>query len=187
MESKEDATPELVFEGYEPGLKIQRIETAELPEGRELVIHPFKRFVNSLPGHKGHRLPLPQKYVEGWPADEDIHLSPRHGAEEEEWKRSSGYSSQLGMVKTATMSTGTPSPGRSRGTTQSTHTHADNEDTRMSMDSMRALSSALDDAAYHRSIKRRQVLQELIDTETHYVSGLKSLSNVGIWLSAEHC
>jgi hypothetical protein len=42
-----------------------------------------------------------------------------------------------------------------------------------------ALSTLIDDEAQNRALRRRQVLQEIITTESDYIFGLKALTNVG--------
>ncbi|RMJ27051.1 hypothetical protein PHISP_02060 [Aspergillus sp. HF37] len=177
MESKEDAVPELVLENAESGLQAARIDDAEEPADRDLIVHPFKRWVNSL--RKNWRPPLPEKCVEGWPDVGGNTLSPYHGTQDQQWESLSAYSSQLGTVKTTSMSIPSQRGVRSRGTTASTTNQSGNSDIRTSIDSLKPTQSAtLDEAAHSRSIKRRQLLQEIVDTESDYVFGLKSLSNV---------
>jgi hypothetical protein len=185
MESKDDAVPELVLENAESGLQAARIDDAEELADRGLIVHPFKKWVNSL--RKNWRPPLPEKFVEGWPDADGNTLSPYHGAQDQQWESLSAYSSQLGTVKTTSMSVPSQRGVRSRGTTASTTNQSGNSDTRTSIDSLKPTQSAtLDEAAHSRSIKRRQLLQEIVDTESDYVSGLKSLSNVcsGVYLAA---
>ena len=178
MELTEEIVPEVILENSESGLKVVRIDDAEELADRDLIVHPFKRWVNSLRTKKGRRPGL-EKYVEGWPTLDGNNPSPYQGSQEQQWEQLSGHSSQLGTVKTTSMSITSQSVVRSRGNTQSTTNHSGNSDTRMSVDSLRpSLSHAVDDAAHSRSIKRRQLLQEIVNTESDYVSGLKSLSNV---------
>lgn len=177
MESKEDV-PELVLENPESGLRVMQIDDSQQLEDRDLIVHPFKRLVNSLRAKRSRQPFLQEKYVEGWPGDGSNGLSPYHVVHDQQWEQLSGYSSQLGTVKTSSMSIGSQSAVRSRGTTQSTTNHS-NSDPRTSIDSLKpTLSPGVDEAAHGRSMKRRQILQEIVDTESDYVSGLKSLSNV---------
>lgn len=178
MESKDGLVPELILENSESGLKVVRIDDAEEPTDRDLIVHPFKRWVNSLRTKKGRR-PCLEKYVEDWPTIDGNNLSPYQASQEQQWERLSGHSSQLGTVKTISMSIASQSVMRSRGATQSTTNHSGNSDSRTSADSLRpTLSPTIDEATHTRSIKRRQLLQEIVSTESDYVSGLKSLSNV---------
>ena len=49
----------------------------------------------------------------------------------------------------------------------------------MSIDSnMLTPTFSLDEAAWNRATKRRQLLREMLDTEASYVAGLKALANV---------
>ena len=124
-----------------------------------------------------------EKYVEGWPTVDGNNLSPHQGSQEQQWEQLSGHSSQLGTVKTTSMSIASQSVVRSRGTTQSTTNQSGNSDTRTSVDSLRpTLSPTIDEAAHSRSIKRRHLLQEIVRTESDYVFGLKSLSDVCLWI-----
>lgn len=182
MESGDDSIPEVVLENSESGLRVVRIDDAEQPADRDLIVHPFKRWVNSLRTKKGRR-PCLEKYVEGWPTVDGNNLSPHQGSQEQQWEQLSGHSSQLGTVKTTSMSIASQSVVRSRGTTQSTTNQSGNSDTRTSVDSLRpTLSPTIDEAAHSRSIKRRHLLQEIVRTESDYVFGLKSLSDVCLWI-----
>lgn len=175
---RNDLIPELVLENPESGLKVVRVDDAEQPADRDLIVHPFKRWVNSLRSKKSQRRCL-EKYVEDWPVIDGNNLSPYQGTQDQQWERLSGHSSQLGTVKTVSMSIASPSVVRSRGTTQSTTNNSGNSDSRTSADSLRPiLSLTVDEAAHSRSIKRRQILQEIVSTESDYIAGLKSLSNV---------
>lgn len=179
MESKDDALPELVLENAESGLKVARIDDAEELPDRDLVVHPFKRLVNSFRTKKARRPLLQEKYVEGWPEADNNTLSPYHGVQDQQSEKLSGHSSQLGTVKTASMSIPSQSGVRSSGTTNSTTNRSGSSDPRTSIDSLKPTHSAiLDEVAHGRSLRRRQLLQEIVDTEFDYVSGLKSLSNV---------
>ncbi|KAL4778324.1 hypothetical protein BJX76DRAFT_362833 [Aspergillus varians] len=147
---------------------------------------PFKRWVNSLRPKKTFG---PQPHIEGWqytPREngDQTHISPHHGSLEQQWEKLSGKSSHLGTIKTATMSVTSQSVVRSRRTTQST-TNRSKSDFRGSIDSLRpAISPSIDEEAQSRAIKRRQVLQEIIATESDYIFDLKALTNLLLIISA---
>lgn len=141
---------------------------------------PFKRWVNSL---RPRKVFGPEPHVDGWQhitqSNEDQnYLSPRQGSLEQQWENRSGKSSHLGTIKTATMSVASHSVVRSRRNTQST-TNRSKSDFRNSIDSLRPVqSTSIDEEAQNRAIKRRQVLQEIIATESDYIFDLKALTNV---------
>ncbi|RAH55800.1 Rho guanyl nucleotide exchange factor [Aspergillus piperis CBS 112811] len=142
----------------------------------------FKRWMNSFRSRRG--CPPPERYVEGWPMEvkpDDRDLLPdlltSNEFQEKQWESLSHRSSNLGTVKTATLSITSQSVVRSRGTTQSTTNQSIRSDARESLDSIRpALNPSIDEEAQHRAIKRRRVLRELITTECDYIFGLKALA-----------
>ncbi|KAL5333952.1 hypothetical protein BJX70DRAFT_379598 [Aspergillus crustosus] len=140
----------------------------------------FKRWVNSL---RPRRTCEPFPHIEGWATCEQTYLSPHPGSLEQQWEELSGKSSHLGTIETATMSLASQSVIRSRRTTQST-TNRSRSDIRGSIDSLRpALSTPIDEGAQNRAIKRRQVLREIITTESDYIFGLKALANLLLMIS----
>lgn len=147
--------------------------------------HPFKKWMDSFRARKRVPPTIPERYVEGWSDSSQSDLfarSPtprRESIREQHWERSSGHSSQLGTVKTTTMSITSQSMARSRGTTQSTTNQSTVSDVRVSADSSRPTSSNhVDEAAETRASKRRQVLREIVATEADYTLGLKALTGV---------
>ncbi|KAL4913771.1 hypothetical protein BDW62DRAFT_220503 [Aspergillus aurantiobrunneus] len=155
-----------------------------IPADRAPASSPFKRWVNSLRVKKASG---PQPHIEGWQdtlrgSGDQKYLY--HGSLEQQWEKLSGKSSHLGTIKTATMSITSQSLIRSRRTTQST-TNRSKSDFRGSIDSLRpALSTSIDEEAQNRAIKRRQVLQEIITTESDYIFGLKALTDLLLIISA---
>ncbi|KAF7525696.1 hypothetical protein PCG10_004687 [Penicillium crustosum] len=131
----------------------------------------FKKWMDSFRGRK-HESPIYQKkYVEGW-SDSSSHGSQGH-------QSSASDSSQLGTVKTTTASIGSQSLIRSRTTIQSTRSHSMRSDVRHSGESSRPTSSQhADEAAETRATRRRHILQELLETESDYVLGLKALIGI---------
>lgn len=149
--------------------------------------YPFKKWVDSFRTPK--RLPrtIAERYVEGWSDSSQTESSGQDQAthrasiQYHRWDGSSGHSSQLGTVKTTELSITSQSVARSRGPTQSTTTQSVFSDLRVSADSSRPRSSGyVDEAAEQRANKRRQVLRELVTTETNYVQGLKALAGVSL-------
>ncbi|KAJ5440596.1 hypothetical protein N7491_003002 [Penicillium cf. griseofulvum] len=137
--------------------------------------HPFKKWVDSFRGRK-HESSGRQRVVEGW-ADVSSHGSSSHGSQGQQ--SSTSDSSQLETVKTATTSIGSQSLFRSRTTMHSATNQSLRSDVRHSGDSSRPSSSHhVDEAAEIRSTRRRRILQELVETESDYVLGLKALIGI---------
>jgi hypothetical protein len=133
--------------------------------------HPFKKWMDSFRGRKHESPVIQRRYVEGW-SDDSSHGSQGH-------QSGVSDSSQLGTLKTATDSIGSQSILRSRTTIQSGTTQSIPSEVRGSGDSPRPNSSQqIDEAAEIRANKRRHILQEMVDTESDYVSGLKALIGV---------
>lgn len=180
----ENERPLLVLENPKKKSSLLVTDESQVPFNKA-ASYPFKKWMDSFRVKRHQTLPLSERFVEGWfdqsQADNNSNnnLFPNHAVQDQQWERLSGHSSQLGTVKTATMSIASQSVVRSRGNTQSTTNQSAGTDTRMSMDSMRTtLSPPLDEAAQSRALKRRQVLQEIVTTESDYVLGLKALSDV---------
>lgn len=194
--------PVLVVEDTESDANLvdaPEVQEAEQSVNPTISTSAFKKILDYF---RTKKPPRPQKYVEGWPEDSpaknpqdndsrqhsfDNGLSPYHAIQEQQWEQLSGYSSQLGTVKTTSLSAVSQSVVRSRGTTQSTVNRSSSSELRRSIErrstdieglkSFRGPSS-IDEEAQKRAIKRRQVIQEIIRTELDYVLGLKSLAGV---------
>jgi hypothetical protein len=155
---------------------------------------PFKRWVDNIRRKKSSVGALPEKYVAGWPSegpgDEDqlkkFNTFTRIRQERQN-KYSSASSSVLETVKSASMSAASLSvmSGARRNTKCSTRQSAchssglSGSEVRMSIDSNVLTSTfSLDEAAWNRATKRRQLLREINTTEASYVAGLKALANV---------
>lgn len=155
---------------------------------------PFKRWMDSIRWKKASAGALPERYVAGWPSEgsgDDGQLKKfntfpriRQGCQN---KFSSTSSSVLQTVKSTSMSAASFSAlSKTRKTTKcSTQRSAcqssglSGSDVRMSIDSNVLTSTfTLDEAAWNRATKRRQVLREIHITEASYVAGLKALANV---------
>ncbi|KAL2814914.1 hypothetical protein BDW59DRAFT_154110 [Aspergillus cavernicola] len=154
---------------------------------------PFKRWVNSLRPKKTFPVCQPQRHVEGWShtpraSCDNTHLSLHYGSQEQQWEQLSRTSSHLGTVKTPSLSIASQAQSvvRSRRTTQSsTNTKSLKSGFRCSIDSLKPTSSiSIDEEAQSRTIKRVQVLHEIVTTESDYVFGLKALTNLLMILSA---
>lgn len=140
--------------------------------------HPFKKWMDSFRVRKRVPSTIPERYVEGWSDSSQTEFAPHNSGGRRD-SLLSGHSSQLGTVKTTTVSITSRSFGRSRGTTQSTAGQSSLSEARFSADSSRPTSSQyVDDQAEIRASKRRQVLQEMFTTEADYVMGLKALTGV---------
>lgn len=184
MEYKDDETDKLL----QPLNETEKDpETADkmIPVHRTSPTHPFKKWMDSFRTRRRMPPTIPERYVEGWSDSSTTDFlmllaAPSRGSIQDQFgERASQYSSQLGTVKTATMSIASQSMARSRGTTQSTTTQSAVSDMRISADSSRPTSSnCMDEAAELRATKRRQVLRELLVTEADYVQGLKALAGV---------
>ena len=180
----ENQQPFLLLENSEKELSPCVTDDSQLGPNKT-ISYPFKKWMDSFRAKRQNTLPLSERFVEGWieplPAERNgiDDLVSHHVAQEQQWERLSGHSSQLGTVKTATMSVASQSMFRSRGNTRSTTNQSTGTEVRMSIDSMRTtLSPPLDEATQNRSFKRRHVLLEIVTTESDYVLGLKVLSDV---------
>ncbi|KAL1873349.1 hypothetical protein Plec18167_006399 [Paecilomyces lecythidis] len=158
--------------------------------------HPFKKWVDSFRLKRQTAARTPLKHVEGWTEEPQRRDSDATLAEfpnlpdtqDHQWEQLSGHSSVLETVKTASISITTQSLiTRSRATTQSSTNQSgypgsprSNSENRASIDSLRPApsNSPIDDAAWTRGIKRRQILHEILSTESEYVIGLKSLTEI---------
>ncbi|KAL1859928.1 hypothetical protein Plec18170_001875 [Paecilomyces lecythidis] len=158
--------------------------------------HPFKKWVDSFRLKRQTAARTPLKHVEGWTEEPQRRDSDATLAEfpnlpdtqDHQWEQLSGHSSVLETVKTASISITTQSLiTRSRATTQSSTNQSgypgsprSNSENRASIDSLRLApsNSPIDDAAWTRGIKRRQILHEILSTESEYVIGLKSLTEI---------
>ncbi|KAF3388892.1 hypothetical protein F1880_004463 [Penicillium rolfsii] len=140
--------------------------------------HPFKKWMDSFRVRRRVPPMIPERYVHDWPESLQTDIAPPNVAGRRD-SLLSGRSSQLGTVKTTTLSITSRSFARSRRTTRSTAGQSSLSDTRFSADSSRPTSSQyVDDQAEIRANKRRQVLQEMVKTEADYVIGLKALTGV---------
>ncbi|KAJ5679848.1 hypothetical protein N7462_008092 [Penicillium macrosclerotiorum] len=151
----------------------------DLPTLRQSASHPFKKWMDSFRARKRVPPTIPERYVEGWSDSSQTEFSAQQSAPRRD-SLLSGYSSQLGTVKTATVSIASQSMARSRGRTQSTAGQSTLSDARASGDSSRPTSSnnCVDEQAELRANRRRLVLREIVMTETDYVLGLKALTGV---------
>ncbi|KAI2730180.1 hypothetical protein CBS147332_2032 [Penicillium roqueforti] len=132
---------------------------------------PFKKWIDSFRGRKHESPTCQRRYVEGW-SDSSSHGSQGH-------QSSASDSSHLGTVKTTTASIGSQSLIRSRTTIQSATNQSTLSGARHSGDSSRpSLSQHTDEAAETRATRRRHILQELVETESDYVLGLKALIGI---------
>ena len=189
MESKDDhgsENPLLVVEdaedAAESGPKLVGADSVDLASSTG----SFKRWIGYFRTKRAHAH-QPQRFVEGWPVDsQDNHghttLSPFQAVPDQQWEIMSGHSSHLGTVKTTSLSGASRSAVRSRGNTQSTANPRSSSEIRRSneMESFKPARSpsSLDEEAQARGINRRQVIQEILTTETDYVLGLKALTGV---------
>lgn len=166
-------------------MKEDGAQSSEASEYQEADDNPassrsFMRWIGVLRSPKTQQ---PEKYVEGWPNDSQSEEEglPNHTVQDQQWECLSGYSSQLGTVKTASLSAASQSAGRSRGTTQSTVNPSSCSDSRKSneLERLRTTISplSLGADAQGRAIKRRQVIDEILKSEADYVLGLKALIN----------
>ncbi|KAE8379957.1 Dbl homology domain-containing protein [Aspergillus bertholletiae] len=141
---------------------------------------PFKRWMNSFRAKKNHYSCQHLRYVEGWSdipqtRGDNTNALPCGGGQDLQWECLSGHSSNLETVKTSTLSVASQSVVRSRGNTQSTN-RSFGSDLRESIESLRpALSFSIDEEAHNRAVKRRNVLREIITTESDYVLFLFSI------------
>ncbi|RHZ65819.1 putative Rho guanyl nucleotide exchange factor [Aspergillus thermomutatus] len=184
-ESKEDTlseTPLLLVES--PNSDVQAADASDSLHdsgGRTTDSGSFRRWFGEF--WLKRSLPPPaQKHVDGWPeifltkcSNDD--LSPHCGLQDQQWEQLSAHSSHLGITKTASFTD--QSIGRSRAATQSTFSPSIHSGGRGSIESLRpTLSHSMSHAVLLHSLERRQILREIITTETDYVFGLKALVDV---------
>ncbi|GFF78750.1 Rho guanyl nucleotide exchange factor, putative [Aspergillus lentulus] len=184
-ESKEDTlseTPLLLVEP--PNSDVKVVDTRDSVHdsgGRTTDSGSFRRWFEEF--WLKRSLPSPaQKHVDGWPeilltkcSNDD--WSPHCGLQDQQWEQLSAHSSHLGIVKTASFTD--QSVGRSRAATQSTFNPSIHSGGRGSIESLRpSVSPSISHAALLHSLERRQILREIITTETDYVFGLKALADV---------
>lgn len=176
-------------------LEDKRIEpTASQGKSTANEEHPFKRWVQTLRRIKSSHPEMFTAHVPGWPSDEsDKRLSGNDfltipAAHDRHSKRSSLASSGFvtGMrTATASVESSSLMPDSRRNTTFSDNqtsnrrSYLSNGDARMSGESGRPMTvNSMDDAAWHRGVKRRQIIQELVSSEESYVADMKVLVNV---------
>lgn len=155
---------------------------------------PFQRWMDSIRWKKASVGTLPERYVAGWPSEgssDEAQLKKfntfpriRQGRQN---KLSSASSSLLQTMKSASMSAGSLSAiskiqKNTKCSTQRSACHSSGfsgSDVRISIDSnVLTPTFTLDEAAWNRATKRRQLLREIHITEASYVAGLKALANV---------
>ncbi|GAD92955.1 hypothetical protein PVAR5_1554 [Paecilomyces variotii No. 5] len=186
-------TPQSSASHDEPSSSDDKPELTVTPKPES---HPFKKWVDSFRLRRQTAARTPLKHVEGWTEEPQRRDSDATLAEfpnlpdtqDQQWEQLSGHSSVLETVKTASISITTQSLiTRSRATTQSSTNQSgypgsprSHSETRASIDSLRLApsNSPIDDAAWTRGIKRRQILHEILSTESEYVIGLKSLTEI---------
>ncbi|GFF30916.1 hypothetical protein IFM51744_01283 [Aspergillus udagawae] len=184
-ESKEDTlseTPLLLVEPPNSEVKVaDASDSVHDSGGRTTDSGLFRRWFEEF--WLKRSLPSPaQKHVDGWPEvlltkcpNDD--WSPHCGLQDQQWEQLSAHSSHLGIVKTASFTD--QSVGRSRAATQSTFNPSIHSGGRGSIESLRpTVSPSISHAVLLHSLERRQILREIITTESDYVFGLKALADV---------
>jgi hypothetical protein len=137
--------------------------------------NPFKKWMGSFRVRKLDSPTIQRRHVDGWP-DSEL-CGSQNGSQGQE--SSTSDSSQLGTVKTASTSIASQSMIRSRTTIHNETRPSLASDSGASSDTPRPSSSQhLDKAVETRARKRRHILQEIVTTESDYVSGLKALIGV---------
>ncbi|EFQ97299.1 hypothetical protein MGYG_00340 [Nannizzia gypsea CBS 118893] len=149
----------------------------------------FKSWMRSVRSNRTHVL-KPRRVVMSWPdenTEEGCLIFARNEPETLPDTVSDTSSAPVKNMETASFSQATLSvAGRARtntvtSTKYSTSVFSNSEAARASIDSNRLTTSvSLDEAAWNRAVQRRQILQELVGTETVYVSGLRALGETGI-------
>ncbi|KAJ5884724.1 hypothetical protein N7495_009234 [Penicillium taxi] len=172
LDQNELSSAPTVEEDEKDATSTDKLSTAQQKD----VTPPFQKWINSF--RVRHRGPstIAERNVDGWenpPSDSY--------ADNQTFESSSQNSSQLGTVKTISLSVASQSMAMSRSRSRGAAS-AFSSDMRGSGDSEASsrptLSDYVDEAADTRAEKRRQVLRELVTTETDYVTGLKALSGV---------
>ncbi|KAL4892724.1 hypothetical protein BDV59DRAFT_39480 [Aspergillus ambiguus] len=177
-EAKEEISGPLHDPVAEPQAESTPIESSD-PSPRNIV---FRRWVKSLRRRRPGPLHQPVKVIEGW--SDGSHDGPGSSRDlppndmiTETESRLSGQSSNLGTIKTSTLSITSRSMVMSGGTTHSTNRSV-KSDFRESVESSRPQRLSIDAESHNRAINRYRAIRELIATETEYVFGLKALTDV---------
>ncbi|KAH3187415.1 hypothetical protein KXW84_007314 [Aspergillus fumigatus] len=184
-ESKENTLSETPLLPVEPSISDVKVvdasDTVHDSGGRKTDSASFRRWFEEFWLKRSPPSP-DQKQVDGWPeilltecSNDD--WSPHCGLQDQQWEQLSAHSSHLGIVKTASFTD--QSVGRSRAATQSTFNPSIHSGGRGSIESLRpSVSPLISHAVLLHSLERRQILREIITTETDYVFGLKALADV---------
>ncbi|KAH1488043.1 hypothetical protein LV164_006938 [Aspergillus fumigatus] len=184
-ESKENTLYETPLLPVEPSISDVKVvdasDTVHDSGGRKTDSASFRRWFEEFWLKRSPPSP-DQKQVDGWPeilltecSNDD--WSPHCGLQDQQWEQLSAHSSHLGIVKTASFTD--QSVGRSRAATQSTFNPSIHSGGRGSIESLRpSVSPLISHAVLLHSLERRQILREIITTETDYVFGLKALADV---------
>ncbi|KAH3554305.1 hypothetical protein KXW20_000348 [Aspergillus fumigatus] len=184
-ESKENTLSETPLLPVEPSISDVKVvdasDTVHDSGGQKTDSASFRRWFEEFWLKRSPPSP-DQKQVDGWPeilltecSNDD--WSPHCGLQDQQWEQLSAHSSHLGIVKTASFTD--QSVGRSRAATQSTFNPSIHSGGRGSIESLRpSVSPLISHAVLLHSLERRQILREIITTETDYVFGLKALADV---------
>lgn len=180
-------TPIDGFRGYD-----QRAEDASLQRQK----HPFHTWVKSLRRRATRKsvMERPGQHKQPWAARwPDTNSQERLSSTSRYGKSSSGSSfGFVSAVRSASLSLASASVvARSRR--NRTHSHCPSRTDRSSRDSMQCPrisedsttldgTLALNLASFERSLQRRQILEELINTEENYVGDIRFLTNVHYFL-----
>ncbi|KAH1560695.1 hypothetical protein KXX37_002583 [Aspergillus fumigatus] len=183
-ESKENTLSETPLLPVEPSISDVKVvdasDTVHDSGGQKTDSASFRRWFEEFWLKRSPPSP-DQKQVDGWPeilltecSNDD--WSPHCGLQDQQWEQLSAHSSHLGIVKTASFTD--QSVGRSRAATQSTFNPSIHSGGRGSIESLRpSVSPLISHAVLLHSLERRQILREIITTETDYVFGLKALAD----------
>jgi hypothetical protein len=152
----------------------------------------FKRWLKTVRKNRRPKYKGPYRYVYGWPEDEAQDASytiTRNRGSVKTDTSSVASSAVYHAVGTASIS-GTSLSNSTRprsntvNSTQQSGFHGSGpsgSDPRTSTDSNKLTTTlSLDEGAWNRAVKRRQIIGEIVDTEIMYVASIKALSDVRV-------
>jgi len=155
---------------------------------------PFKRWLSTLRRRNHEKRNAAAKHSFGQSALDESKgnqmqsSSPQHTNVQFGHQKSLSNSSSLGFVtaiKSASMTLASTSIApRSRRGQRSGHLRSDHgssgfSEVRMSFDSRKSFEPIMDEKAWSRSVQRRKIIEELMESEESYIADMKALVNVG--------
>jgi hypothetical protein len=158
----------------------------------------FKRWLKTVRKNRRPKYKGPYRYVYGWPEDEaqDVSYTITRNRGSVKTDTSSVASSAVyhavgtASISGTSLSNSTRARSNTVNSTQQSGFHSSGpsgSDPRTSTDSNKLTTTlSLDEGAWNRAVKRRQIIGEIVDTEIMYVASIKALSDVRAIPSVPH-